>query len=69
MRQDDKTRHDLRNHLSIIAGFSEMLLSRTDATDERHADLEEIHSAAAAALTLLEVPMQPNLAMDDLGRD
>ena len=50
---DDKNRHDFKNHLAIILGFSEILLAEAAADDPRRSDLEEIHNAAAAALALL----------------
>jgi signal transduction histidine kinase len=50
---NDKVRHDLKNQLAIILGFSEILLSDTVPGGSRHADLEEIHRAAVAALALL----------------
>lgn len=53
MPDDHTLRHDFRNHLGIILGFSEALLDDTPANDPRRGDLEEIHNAAAAALELL----------------
>jgi signal transduction histidine kinase len=44
--------HDLKNHLTIILGFSELVLENTRDDDPRKADLHEISSAAARALTL-----------------
>ena len=49
----DKDRHDFKNQLSIILGFSEILLAEAADGDPRRGDLEEIHKAAAAALALL----------------
>jgi hypothetical protein len=54
MTEDEKSRHDLKNHLAIILGFSEVLLAATDANDERRADLEQIHTSAGSALDLIE---------------
>ena len=51
---DDKFRHDVRNQLAIIRGFSEVLLGETTDTDPRRSDLEAIHTAAMTALDLLE---------------
>lgn len=51
---DDKDRHDFKNQLSIILGFSEILLADAAAGDPRRADLEEIYKAAVAALDLIE---------------
>lgn len=50
---DDKSRHDIKNQLGIILGFSEVLLAEAPASDPRRRDLEEIHTAARAALDLL----------------
>lgn len=50
---DDKDRHDFKNQLGIILGFSEVLLAEVAAGDPRRGDLEEIHKAATTALDLL----------------
>ena len=50
---DDKSRHDFKNQLAIILGFSEILLAEAEAGDPRRVDLEEIYKAAVAALDLL----------------
>lgn len=51
---DNKSRHDFKNQLGIILGFSDILLAETAAGDPRRGDLEEIHRAARAALDLVE---------------
>jgi signal transduction histidine kinase len=53
MTDDDKSRHDFKNQLAIISGFSEILLAEAVAGDPRRRDLEEIHKAAVTALDLL----------------
>jgi len=53
MTDDDKNRHDFKNQLGIIRGFSEILLAEAAASDPRRGDFEEIHKAATAALDLL----------------
>ena len=53
MTDDDKNRHDFKNQLTIIRGFSEILLAGAAAGDPRRGDFEEIHKAATAALDLL----------------
>jgi hypothetical protein len=53
MTDDDKHRHDFKNQLGIIRGFSAILLAEAAASDPRRGDLEEIHKAATAALDLL----------------
>ena len=54
MADDDKSRHDFKNQLAIIRGFSEILLAEAAAGDPRRRDLEEIHKAAVTALDLVE---------------
>jgi hypothetical protein len=48
-----KIRHDFKNQLAIIRGFSEILLAEAAADDPRRPDLEEIFKAAVTALELL----------------
>jgi hypothetical protein len=45
--------HRLKNHLCIIVGFCELLI--TDAADDerRRADLQEIHKAAQDAIDMM----------------
>lgn len=50
---DAKVRHDLRNQLGIILGFSELLLADGAVSDPWRSDVEEIRKAAATALDLL----------------
>lgn len=45
--------HTFKNHLAIIIGFSDLLLSEMDEHDPRRKDVLEIHKAAHAALALL----------------
>lgn len=54
MTDADKPLHDFKNHLSVIHGFSEMLLANAAHDDPRRSDVEEIHKAATAPLHLLE---------------
>lgn len=54
LNDDDKVRHDFKNQLAIIRGFSEIMLAETAPADPRRRDLEEIHRAAVAALELLD---------------
>ncbi len=49
----DRARHDFKNQLAIIRGFSEILIEETPAGDPRRRDLEEIHTAAVTALALI----------------
>ena len=60
----EKWRHDLKNQLGIVVGFSELLLNEMEAADPHRADVVEIHSAAQRALDLVtaaarEAPDQP----------
>ena len=48
-----KWRHDLKNQLGIVLGFSELLLNDMDPQNAHRADIEEIHTAARRALALL----------------
>ena len=53
MTEDDKARHDFKNQLAIIQGFTEILLAETAADNPHRRDLEEIHKAALTALSRL----------------
>jgi len=46
--------HDVRNQLSIIVGFCDLLLGEIPEHDRKHADLLEISKAAQSAIALLE---------------
>ena len=46
--------HDVSNQLSIILGFSALLLDGMSDTDPRKADLLEIEKAAQAAMRLIK---------------
>lgn len=46
--------HDVRNQLSIIIGFCDLLLGEIPEHDRKHADLLEISKAAQSAIALLE---------------
>ena len=45
--------HDLSNQLSIVLGFSELLLAGMRADDPLKPDLQEIEKAARAAMNLV----------------
>jgi signal transduction histidine kinase len=60
MIAEDKSRHDFKNQLGIILGFSERLMAEAAAEDPRRGDLEEIHKAAKAALDLLASLFPPS---------
>lgn len=46
-------RHDVKNQLGIILGFSELVLQEMEPADPRRPDLEEIHAAATRAMALV----------------
>lgn len=50
---DEKLRHDFKNQLAVIQGFSELLLAEAAPADPRRQDFDEIHTAAVRALELL----------------
>lgn len=45
--------HTLKNHLAIILGYCDLLLSEMDPADPRREDLLEIQRAAKGALALV----------------
>ena len=46
--------HNLRNHLSVIIGYCDLLLAETAPDNAVHRDLTEMRKAATDAMTLLE---------------
>jgi hypothetical protein len=48
-----KIRHDVKNQLAIILGFSELLLADLAADDPRRPDLTEIRGATEIAMQLV----------------
>lgn len=48
-----KWRHDLKNQLGIVLGYSELILQDLDRTNPMRADLEEILKAAQQAMSLI----------------
>ncbi len=53
---DGRRLHHIRNHLSIIIGYCDLLLRELPDSDRKHADILEIRKAATAAAALLEGP-------------
>ena len=51
---DSRRMHNIRNHLSVIIGFCDLLLGEIASTDRKHADILEMRKAAHAAIALLE---------------
>ena len=50
---DRELLHALKNQLSIVVGFSDLVFSETPPEDPRHADLAEICKAARAAMAII----------------
>jgi hypothetical protein len=50
---DRELLHALKNQLSIVVGFSDLVFSETPPDDPRYADLAEIQKAARAALAII----------------
>ena len=48
--------HALRNQLSIILGYAELLMEETPPRHRHRGDYQEIHKAATAALRVLTEP-------------
>jgi hypothetical protein len=46
-------RHDMKNQIGIVLGFSDLLMQELAPGDTRRADLQEIHTAATRAMELL----------------
>ena len=51
---DARWRHDLKNQLGIVLGFSELLLEDLDRSSPMRADLEEILKAGRRAMALVD---------------
>ena len=49
----DRWLHDVRNQLSIILGFSEILLQELEGDEVKRHDLQEIHDAAERAMAAM----------------
>ena len=46
--------HDVRNHLSVIIGYCDLLLAEVPKSDRKHDDITEMRKSATTAMTLLE---------------
>ncbi len=51
--QDSPELHQLKNHLSIIVGFCDLLLGDMTQADPKRADIQEMRKAGQAALDML----------------
>ena len=49
--------HQLSNHLAVILGFIELVLSQTKPDDPRRGDLIEIRNAAKEAARIIGRPL------------
>jgi hypothetical protein len=49
---DAEMEHAIKNHLAVIVGFCELLISETPDDDPRAADLREIHKSARTLIDL-----------------
>ena len=54
-------KHELKNQLGIILGFSELLLHELTEGDRSHCDIAEIHTAAERAIALLSRQADPRV--------
>ncbi len=50
--REDAALHELNNQLTVILGFSDLLLEDLPENDPRYGDLLEIRNAAQAALEI-----------------
>ena len=51
--RDRELLHALKNQLSIVVGFSDLVYSETPPDDPRYSDLAEIRKAARAAMAII----------------
>jgi len=52
-RYEPELLHQLKNHLGVVVGFTELLLAEFPENDPRRADMLQIQAAATAAVELL----------------
>lgn len=55
----DRWLHGLKNQLSIVLGFSEILLQELARDDPKRRDLQEIHEAAVRAMDAVSRAPRP----------
>jgi hypothetical protein len=51
--EDNPVLHQLKNHLSVIVGYCDLLLRNMPADDRTRNDIVEMHKAGQAAIELL----------------
>ena len=49
---DKETEHTIKNHLAVIAGFCELLLTETPEDDPHFGDLVEMNRSARALIEI-----------------
>lgn len=54
--------HALKNHLAVIIGYSDLLMSEMPADDPKRKDITEISLAANAALALIKGELKDRLS-------
>jgi hypothetical protein len=62
---DTSAVHALSNHLAVILGFIELVLSETPDDDPRWHDLTEIRDAALEAAKIIGRPMSDSTTQDE----
>jgi len=50
---DDRLVHEFKNHMAVVVGFCDLLLSELPPDHPMRTDLEQIHVASHAAIALL----------------
>jgi len=53
LQPDNPLLHQLKNHLSIVVGFCDLLLGDLPQDDPKRVDIQEMRKAGQAALDLL----------------
>ena len=61
-RREPSAVHALKNHLAVIIGYSDLLLSEMSGDDPRRKDVTEIQIAATEALALVKGELKDRLS-------
>ncbi len=64
LERPDRWKHDIKNQLGIVLGFSALMLEDMDPKDQRYADLQEIHAAAERAMEIIARLSEPRSVED-----
>lgn len=51
--EDDRLAHEFKNHMAVVVGFCDLLLTELPPDHPLRNDLEQIHLASHAAVALL----------------